>query len=481
MALLLCLITTPLLLILSIFLLDVRIRASELDIDRALSYQVQTRLAGFNKPLYEEFGLLALNAPERAVNFQRLLPEHLQHLSVKQKTSQSLTDPVILRQSILTFMRLRLPASVIKTLTEQMGIRITSVKNASFSYPSAPASFVKANYFTRIHEIQSAESFTIPKYSPDVLQNGFSEMVRSAIGTLLSEAVYGLLDEEIKGMLIQYQRFVAECVTIGEGDEQQLTTYPDIFNPQQISKFTDVISRSMTLPNYEIYNRLAVREYIIATFWPAGKPSRSNTTTPAGMLKTDEQLAHRNFSGTPFKQYQGRMPGEVEQILSGAQTAQSGIDQVKAVLVIYRAANHLLREIANTTEMANYRMAAATLAGIIVTVSGGTVVIDPEVIAYLLLACDAIRQGFTDYTMLMNGERLAFTNIGDNNTLMFDYVMHLRVLLLLTPEKNLLKNVSALVTKRYPGIIDTRIDVNCQFRGQTRTQQGSLLTIGSPA
>ena len=82
--LLLSIIVMPLILILTTLFLGARYQADLLDLDRALSAQVQTRLAGFNKELYDEFGLLALDDKERADCFERMLPTNLQHLQLSQ-------------------------------------------------------------------------------------------------------------------------------------------------------------------------------------------------------------------------------------------------------------------------------------------------------------------------------------------------------------------------------------------------------------
>lgn len=469
-ALLLCVIAAPLILILSTFLLGIQIRAAELDVDRALSYQVQTRLSGFNKALFDEFGILALTSVDRSANFQKVLPDNLKTLKVKQIAGQPLTDTSILQQSILTFMRQRLPASLAKTIADQTGIRVNSSKTA----PSkSSASFQSTN------SIQNVVSITT--FVPDPIMDKLSGMVQEAVFTLLGKAIYALLDDEIKEALTQYQRFVAECVSAGSNDDQQLAAYPDIFNPNQISSFTDMISQSMTVPTSEFYNSLAIREYILATFWPAGKPSQAASALLSGTGLSGDSLVHRNLSGVPLKQYPGREPGELEQILTGSKTPKAGIEQVKAMLVMYRAALYLIQKISKSSEMEKYRASAAALSVLIATVSAGAIAISPDVITYLLLACDAIRQGFTDYAKLMIGERLHFTTVKSSDVLALDYVMHLRILLLLSSGKKLLQRTSEMIAKRHPGTHNTQISVSCDFRGSTRTQQGSLLTIGMPS
>ena len=80
---------------------------------------------------------------------------------------------------------------------------------------------------------------------------------------------------------------------------------------------------------------------------------------------------------------------------------------------------------------------------------------------------------------LMKGERLSFAeNAGSPGSpvLTLDYTMHLRLLLLLSPENKLLQRTAAIIAKRHAGIQATGITASCDFLGNTYSRYGSLLT-----
>lgn len=474
--LLLCVIAIPMILVLATLLQGARHQTNMLDIERALSAQVQARLAGFDKALFDEFGLMALDSDTRNDTFTRMLPPGLKDIKPVQSTDKPLSDPAVLKAGIFDFMRLRLPASLLQTIMSQTGITIrTGGVKPLGNNPPVKASFAPMGIFQPASAAKPANAIQ-PVSTIRLAGIGgqlFADTVGEAFSKLLSDAIYKVLDDEIKGALTQYRAYAADCVSSGES--QQLVAFPDLFSPEQLGGFTDVLSSAMTVPASGLYNRLAIREYILATFWPAGQPSQAATAAGADIRIGGEHLEFRNLSGSPLKSYGGRQAGEVEQILTGAKTPKSAISQVKAILVVYRAALFIGRKLAGGNALASYRATGALLSAAIVAATGG-VLIDPEILAYVLLACDGLRQGFSDYGRLMKGERLAFAEKAGSAVLALDYAMHLRVLLLLSPEKKLLERTASLIGKRHSGTRPTSIIVSCQFKGQQRTRRGSLLT-----
>lgn len=518
--LLLCVMAVPMILVLAALLQGARHQAELLDIERALTAQVQSRLAGFNKALYEEFGLMALDGGERSGTFERLLPKLEPDLALRQATTDPLSDPAILKASILSYMRLRLPASLIQTIMKQTGIRAkpdtalpepgATVKAAA--RPAAQQALMvqvpdglqaAAGFHSLAAGIARVEDPALPAAGSDaavppaggdaaVLPAGGNEsvppsdshasvpVVKSFIGQvgdaltkLLSEAIYKVLDQEIKDALDQYQAFAADCAINGES--QQLVTFPNLFSPEQLGSFTSLLSAAMTVPSGSVYNYLALREYVLATFWPAGQPSQAVTAAGADIRLSGDHLEFRNLSGSPLKAYAGRQPGEIEQILTGARTPKAAISQVKAILITYRSALFIGRKLLSPSAMAGYEASAATLSGIVAGLTGGFL-IPPKILTYVLLVCDGLREGFTDYARLMKGERLAFTAQPGSPALALDYAMHLRILLLLTPERKLLQRSGEIIARRYAGALPTRITASCVYVGQTRSRSGSLLT-----
>lgn len=472
--LLLTIISLPLILILTTLFGGARLQADLLDIDRALSGQVQSRLAGFNKALYTEFGLLSFDSNKREDCFERILPEHLRgaQLQLSQTVGESLSDPDVLKEGILTFMRLRLPATALRTIAEQTGFSFGSgsAEPAAVVYPN-----VDIGNSDKTHDSESEPPKANDAQQPEKPPVKEITTVAEAIPQLLSNAVYGLLDQELKEALDQYRRYVNDCAA--DSEHQQLVTMPNLFEPEQLAGFTELLSSAMTLPSGGLYNRLAIREYILNTFWSAGKPGRATT-----LSNGQPPVAHavfRNLSGSPLKDFPGRQAGEVEQILTGAKSPASAINQVKAILIVYRAALFVGRKLLSDQGIAGYQATAAVISAALAATT--SIVVDPQIMAYILLICDGLRSGFSDYGRLLNGERLSFTQKAGHQALSLNYQMHLRILLLLSPDSRLLSRTAALIGKRHPGELATGISVSCVYRNRQYSRIGSLLTIEATA
>jgi len=464
--LMLCLLATPLLMILSTYLIGLQRQTTSLDLERALSAQVRTRLAGFRKPLFDEYGLLAIDTENQAEAFSRMLPSDIQEIPFSQTTGQPLSDPVVLKNSILSFMRLRLPASALKTILVQSGIQVTGVgKTYALTVwnPVTPLPLLNSRYRQTSQDSDHAA-------------DTFAGQVQETVRTMLQEAIEKALGDDIREALSQYRRFVAEC-TSGEAGDTGALSLPDLFNPSEISRFASFIGKALTVPGGALMDTIGVREYILWSFWPAGVPSQAIQALPGSVLVTGDHLLHRNLSGHPLKDYSGRKPGEVEQILTGAATPDQAIRQVKSILVVYRAAVYLFRQSQMTNGMNKYRAMAAGVATVLAGASSGTILVDPEIIAYFLLVCDALRQGFADYSSLMRGARLNMDSVVNGGKWAMDYPMHLRILVYLTPERHLLPRIAAQISQRHSGQLDTWIQVSCDDRGREISRQGSLLSI----
>lgn len=479
--LMLCLLVTPLLLILSTYLIGLQRQSTSLDLERALSAQVRSRLAGFRKPLFAEYGLLAIDTEDPAEAFVRILPSGLQNTPFRQTTGQPLSDPVVLKNSILSFMRLRLPASALKTLLIQSGIQVTGVGKTSAWTEWGPT-MGKYSVWSAMDPIGNSSLLNRSNIrtgqDQDDSTDTFTGQVQETVRTMLGEAIEKALGEDVREALAQYRRFVAEC-TSGENVGTGAFSLPDLFNPSEISRFASFIGQALTVPGGDLMDTVSVREYILGTFWPAGVPSQVMQAMPGSVQVTGDHLLHRNLSGQPLKDYSGRKPGEVEQILIGAETPEKAIRQVKSILVVYRAAVFLFSQSRLTNGMNKYRVMAAGASAVIAGASSGTVLIDPEIIAYFLLVCDALRQGFSDYTSLLKGARLNMDSVVNGGKMAMDYPMHLRILLYLTPERYLLPRIAAQISQRHPGRLDTWIQVSCDVRGREISRQASLLSIRS--
>jgi hypothetical protein len=477
--LLLCLLATPLLLILSTYLIGLERQTASLDLERALSAQVRSRQAGFRKTLFAEYGLLAFEAEDEADAFSRMLPSALQDIPFMQTTGQPLSDPAVLKAGILSFMRLRMPASVLKTLLVQSGFRVSGAGKTVI--PTIHGT----NGFAPLLDNTLYSAFIRTSQDSGSSMDSFAGQVQETVRTMLGETVEKALGDDVREAMAQYRRFVAECASGEYGgsgasdgsDDSNGLQLPDLFDPAEISRFASFFGQALTVPGGDLMNTVAVREYILGSFWPAGTPSQTVQAKPGTVMVTGDHLVHRNMSGYPLKDYPGRKPGEVEQILTGAATPEKAIRQVKSILVVYRAAVFLFRQSRLTDGMNRYRMMAAGVSTVIAGASSGSILIDPEIIAYFLLVCDALRHCLTDYSTLLKGARLSMNPVTNGGTLALDYSMHLRILLYLTPERHLLPRIAAQIGQRHPGRLDTRVQVSCDVKGRKISRQGSLLSV----
>ena len=457
-SLLLCIVITVLSLIFSAWVTAAQARRVEAELVRALSSQIECSLAGYDRPLLDQFGLLGFKSD--ALNeqvFNQLAPSLKETVRMETVAGKPLFDSEQLDSQMVRQMKTRLPLVWINTIQQRM---------------SQLQDFFSTILRTRENTLSSATGQStgqIIELSPGILTGGMSSGIQVKDGksshsyvSSMFESIFASIDQEAVGDAIDsltgplleslgqnildeitelYDRFKIDYLAVS--DDHLLTdllgTVPDFFNPDSMTQIAGFLDRLLDAPAHPIYEKLCVSEYVL-----------SYLTSRVNCLEMDSSVQLTTPDGRMMTEISVQRPCEVEQVMTGLYDHQSAALLVRTLLTTLRGVIQLAAILTDTAEMGIIRATAAAITGAIAAASCGSVVIEPETMTYIIAAGKALIAGFRDTANLIAGKGVRiWPGIGEI-TIECWYPDYLRLILYLIPRAVLVRN-SARIIQRVSG------------------------------
>ncbi len=487
-SLFLILVTTSLVLIISVMLQAAQIRATETNLARAMNAQLQVTLAGFDPDLRQKYALFGFPRENLKPDvFIRMMPGAMsvQYVQLQAVGDFWATDQ--LRSQITRQMRLRLPityarefwqnakalqkiADVIQaggliktrsaypyqkpatgktTMTTRNGLIPTALHRSGLFQPGLTGSgmtlfsaYSNSNDPTCLNINPSTCRYLADSRSPALLASDNSllmELIRTLSG-LLGQALAPLLDPILQQALEQLtaglELLESTLIPLWEPGSTVPGANPtSLLDPRTISHLSGLLDQMADATTLGVYDHFAISEYCLGYFTSTVIVRRGNGAVNA--LKT--------YSGYELADLVEKRPAEVERLVTGLNSPDQASLLVQATLLGLRSLIQLAATLTDSAVMSSLRTSAATVAAAILAVSGGTVIVDPEMMTYILAVIRSVGQGISDIQKLKNGSLLAVWPGPTAINWEMHYRDYLRLLLLLQPDSWIVHRVGPLI------------------------------------
>lgn len=469
-----CVIITALSLVFSSWYLAVRTRADELRLSQSMASQIEVSLASFDKELYQTFGLFGYETPslDRSV-FYMSLPEHMHDCSLVLDPRQSLFDPVVLDRQMVRYMKAREPGIWLDWFIERFKTfsDMFSVLGTTAGGSLSPDDAIHASAWKMPEDpgTDMALVFSDREVSlSDVCRKAFKSL-SSALIKKTANRLFNLLFDELETDLLvearqSYQQFSTEVSGLSNRDPVVglLNGLPDLFNPQSVTRTADALDNLFEFSTPPIYEKLCVVDYILSAF----------TSQVEGHWTQGTWHAYEMLDGTMASALKGKRPCEAERILTGISDPESARITVQFIITSLRSLVHMTAILTDETRLSSYRTAAATLAGAVAVISGGTVAVEPETITYLLVACQSLAEGIDESRRLVEGQSIPFWPGKGSIDFSLVYRDYLRLMFLSMPRSVLVCRSSEMIQTVCPGSHYTNLCVKARFNDKTYVLEG---------
>lgn len=447
-SLFLILVTTSLTLVLGVLLQATRIRADELELARAMNAQLQVSLAGFDARLRQDYGLFGFpQAGLQTDTLTRMLADPALVQSVQIKAEGNFWQVSQLRSQILRQMRLRLPLTALRFLTDQA--------------PAWQALAGQAKSSTRtVNELltaggqDSAAVTTVLRELADLLGQALQPLLEPLLQKALARLDIGL--GQLMGTVIPEWN----PDSAGSGG-----SVANLLEPQTLTNLSSVLDQMADASTNGVYDHFCISEYCLSYF-----------TTHVAVSQADgRQTNLKTIGGQSLASLSKQRPDEVEQLVTGLDRPSQAVALVHGILVGLRSLVQFAAILADSAKMSALQTEAASVSAAVALASGGLLVIDPTAMTAILAAIEAVSAGLADVQKLKAGQLVNLWPGHTSVNLAMHYRDYLRLLLLIQPANRIVERVGQLIKDRLDGEVAAEVSVSAVLRGAAYQMQSGYV------
>ena len=478
-----CIVLTALVTVMGTWLQAVRIRSLEADIARGLSAEVQVGLAGFDRTLFEQFGLFGFREPTTDSDvFPDMVPALAGTCELSLKAERPLYNRPELQMQILRHMKARVPAVYLEVLASRLkqladclpDRKPDTLTPSSFRTACLPELNPGMQSLSSSDDASQVFSQSISVLDPVAVSEGDTglasilrgimpvldqKMVRGLADSLFGDLVSQLEDKLLQTVRDQYRRYAADMLGIGQDKAltDLLGQMPDFLDPDSLSTLGKRVDQLMTFATVPVYDKFCLMEYGLGYFIPRVTIRSENGIT--GTLST--------LDGRKMTDDLALRQGEIERLITGLDNTRAANLVVRMAIISMRSFIQLTALVLDETRMTALRTAAASLAAAIGVLSGGTVLFDPGLLTWVLAVGEALAAGYEDSQKLLDGKGVPVWPGKGNINLQCWYQDYLRLLLLILPQSLLLERMARILETIVPGPFFTALTAEITWRGRT--------------
>ncbi len=431
MALFFCLVLGASLILVSVWIRAADSRRLEHQVVRAMEAQTQTILARYDQS-YREYGLFAFRTDSVNTAVFDRMTNNLAGQGLAVLSQQPVTEANVLVGAVTRYMKGLLPA----TYFNQVRLRLDQVD-------------------------QSVGQLELGSQIQTLVSETQKNCLKSSAQELFGAVDNGLEEELAVEAQKAYQAYREEVDPDGDA-YAELFDELDFLQPDSLSGFAENLDVLLDMETGAVYRKLCLIEYAIGTFRSGVDSWRSDSGT----------LTLKDLGGKPFLNMKDSRKLELEKIITGFQSEQAAQTAVKAFITACRTLVHLGSILSDQQQMETIRAAAAACSAAIALISGGTVVLEPETLTYVIAAAKAMGCGLDDMNKLGQGRAVRFwpDDVAVNPKLY--YQDYLRVLMLMLPEDRLAERMGTRLEQIIGYQAYTEIKMSFDFSGRVVEWQG---------
>ncbi|MBR5973844.1 MAG: hypothetical protein IK020_01540 [Clostridiales bacterium] len=426
----LCFLLSAVIIMESIYIAGAYRRKREVILAEAVSHQVEQALSQFDRNYLDWYGVYALTSvdADRAV-FDRMT-KHLGNVDYCYELTDELKEDD-LRAVISEYMRLRGIAFEGSVMMDRLNISISQITgNDKLSGVGVAAWLPTFKAYLENKE----------KYSPLIT---VVEKVCKATG--ISDKLSDFFDF-IDDLSEVWAKNSSTTMQIGDS-----SAYVSVFDPTCLQSLTGAMDAYMDMDLPSVADRLLMNEYATFSF-------DSNVKSYDG----DEE--ETNIIGIPFKEMHDKNRGDLEYLLVGESRPIVNTYVSFGLLLGTRLLLDMSAYLMDDTKKAIALGIAEVLSVLIAVLSGGSILVEPSTLQYVVLFIMAYIRAYRDGMTLLSGYSVPlFYNDNVTDTLgdFADtyYRDYFRIFLLFVPEETLLCRMRQVITmdcgQLYTGISAT--------------------------
>jgi len=215
----------------------------------------------------------------------------------------------------------------------------------------------------------------------------------------------------------------------------------------------------------DFYDKLCFEFYISSMF-----SCKTNVTVDNGVEIEKKDMRNRAINSLPTK-----TEFEIEKIIFGYEKEETNEFLAKTSIESIRFLIHLITNITDTTKLNQIKAASLSLCATLAVVSGGTVIIPPEIMDTVILILKSISSSTQDYSKLSKGESVPLLPLNKTKNIDTFYTDYLQIFLLIVPEKTKMNRMLEIVKDNlYLGDTNlyTGVSVGIKYRGNPYFVEG---------
>ncbi len=397
-------------LLIALYDFDVESR-KDLDLTRCLAANLEINLAAYDRQLWQDFGLLALNE----TSFSTVPASRFDHeTEVLIQGENTLSEPEILLEQILRHMKIRFPAEMLIEITD----RVRGLD--TFPTESSIGEILASDGSKKVKELLQGDESS----EDDDWKEELDEYIDTEINSLY---------DDISSSLMPVHIYDEQGDITGGGK-------PDFFDPDSMSRLAGVVDELLATPESTSLDKLYLASYAL-DYFPASVEGRiiSNNMVPR---LTPDGRSHADL--LPLR------GGEAEEIITGIK-GDSAAKEVRAILILVRSIIQLIHHYQDESLRSTYKITAGIIVAAVALISLGSVTIPLEAVEYLLLVADAVLDGRKDAIKLQEGHGVNFWPDKSEDALVLYYHDYLLLFLLIQNEEALLSRLDAIISRHNPG------------------------------
>jgi hypothetical protein len=190
------------------------------------------------------------------------------------------------------------------------------------------------------------------------------------------------------------------------------------------------------------------------------------------MISSTGREELKTIDGRFFSSMPDSREAEAEQILTGLEKPADARLAVRALTTALRSMIHLAALLSDPERMEAIRASAAGTSVFIAVLTAGQIIIEPEVMTYLLAAGQAISAGMSDYGRLSSGGSVEFWPTRGKLAIPSFYQDYLRLFLLFVPRSTILERVAAKLEELLPGPCYAGLQLSVNYQNRTYRRGG---------
>lgn len=401
---------------------------------RLVAASVEAELAGYDRELFEDFGLFAAPMDGSRAKAAITGMTKLSHAPPTILGSEPLGTAEKMQSEIVRHMKLRAPLTMLSSILS----RTSSVwRERAATLPNQSLESAMQN-MTNEADTRGfiADRIDLPEGE-----------AREQLEALIEEEISSLYEEVLTEMM------PADLYEPGESAEH------DLFDPKNLTQIGRTIDDLFRIGHYGVLERLYLAEYALAYF---------HQTTPVIYVQAT-RVEFRTPDGRQIADFPASRHFEIERMLMGG-TAEKAKRRTHNAVRAMRTVIHLAANFSDQAKRAVYLSKATTLSTAIVVVSLGTLTIPPESLMFLFMLKDAVSEAKHDLRQLTRGFGVRFW---PNARLELYYPDYLRLMLLLKTPERLAEAIYEAIEDVYPGSHYTAVEAIMPARDRLLSLQGN--------